>query len=147
MAKNITCGILIFLLALTILFIGFKESNDSSQAEDGLNIYSASLAIGPVDYINNTSMQVVDYEFVVSNLGNKEVYLGYVEPLFKKDFSPRILNEDRKIVVNQTIKPNSAINVKGQVEFNDSGLSKEQISNFTYIYSINIESTKSVPFP
>ena len=138
---------LIFLLALIILFIGFTEKNDSSQAENGLEIIEATQAIGSVDGVNDTRVLVYNYDFLIYNRGNEEVNLDSVEPLFQKDFSSRVITEDHKIVGNKTIKPHSSIHVKGQVEFNASGLSKEQILILHGIYSVNVTSTKTLLFP
>jgi hypothetical protein len=144
--KNLTCGFLLLLLVLTILFIGFKENYDSSQGEDELNIVEATLTSGSVESVNNTSIQTYNYDFVLYNAGNEEVYLASVEPLFTKDFLARVLTEDHKIVGNRTIGPNSTIHVNGQVEFDVSGLSKEQSLNLDRIYSVNVTSTKTLPF-
>ncbi len=147
MNKNLICGILIFLLTLTILFIGFKENYDSSQTEDGLKIVEATLVLGSVEGVNNTSIQTYNYDFALYNEGSEEVYLDSIEPLFSKDFLARVLTEDHKIIGNRTIGPHSTIRVKGQVEFNASGLSKKQILNLARIYSVNVTSTKTLPFP
>jgi hypothetical protein len=63
--KNLTCGILILLLALTILLVAVKENNDSAQAEGGLEIVEAEEASGPVDGANNTSIEVYTYDFAL----------------------------------------------------------------------------------
>lgn|GEM_PF-3037665 len=145
--KNLTYWILIFLLVLIVLFIGFKENYDSSQVEDGLKVVEAMLTSGSVESVNNTSIQTYNYDFALYNSGNEEICLDSVEPLFTKEFLARILTEDHKIIGNKTIRPNSTIHVKGQVEFNASGLLKEQSLNLDRIYSVNVTSTKTLPFP
>lgn len=145
--KNLICNILIFLLVLAILFIGLKENSNSSQAEDGLKIVAATEVLGSIDSANNTSIQSFTYDFVLYNEENEEIHLDSVEPIFTKDILARVLTENHEIIGNKTISPNSTICVKGQVEFNASGLSKEQILNLDYIYSINITSTKTLLFP
>jgi len=148
MTKNFTYEILISLIALIILFSGCTEINDSSQAEDGLKIVESTQTIGAAADVNNTSIQVYSYNFILYNGENEEVYIDSVEPLFTKNFSAKVLTEDHKIVVNETIKPNSSIVIKGQVEFNTLGLSKEQIFGLEpYTYGINISSTKTIPYP
>lgn len=146
MTKNLTCGILIFLLALTILLVAIKENNDSSRAEDGLEIVEAEEASGPVDGINNTSIEAYTYDFLLYNGGTEEVYLDSVEPLFRKELSARVLTEDHKIVGNKTLKPHSSIHVKGNAEFNLSGLSKEQYLTLDHIQSVNVTVTKTLLF-
>lgn len=145
--KNLICNILIFLLVLAILFIGLKENSNSSQAEDGLKIVAATEVLGSIDSANNTSIQSFTYDFVLYNEENEEIHLDSVEPIFTKDILARVLTENHEIIGNKTISPNSTICVKGQVEFNASGLSKEQILNLDHIYSINITSTKTLLFP
>ena len=147
MTKNLTRGFLIILLVLTILFIGFKENYDSSQAEDGLKIVEATLTLGSVDNVNDTSIQAYNYDFALYNGGNEKIYLDSIELLFTKDFLARVLTEDHKIIDNKTLRPHSTIHVKGQVEFNVSGLSKEQSLNLDRIYSVNVTSTKTLLFP
>jgi hypothetical protein len=146
MTKNSTCGILIFLLALTILFVAIKENNDSYQVEGGLEIVESEDALGPVDDVNNASIEAYTYDFALYNGGNEEVYLDSVEPLFRKDLSARIITEDHKIVGNKTMKPHSTTHVKGQAEFNVSGLSEKQNLTLDHIYSVNVTLTKTLLF-
>ncbi|MCO5382223.1 MAG: hypothetical protein NHB15_09170 [Methanosarcina barkeri] len=70
MTKNLTRGFLIILLVLTILFIGFKENYDSSQAEDGLKIVETTQTLGSVENVNDTSIQTYNYDFALYNGGN-----------------------------------------------------------------------------
>jgi hypothetical protein len=128
------------------LFVGLKENNNSSQAEDGLKIVSATVVLGSIDSANNTSIQAFNYDFVLYNEKNEEIHLDSVEPVFTKDILARVLAENHEIIGNKTISPNSTISVKGQVEFNASGLSKEQILNLDYINGINVTSTKTLLF-
>lgn len=145
--ENLIRNILLFLLVLAILFNGFKENSNSSQAEDGLKIVAATVVLGSIDSANNTSIQSFNYDFVLYNEENEQIHLDSVEPIFTKDLSARVLTENHKIIGNKTISPNSTIRVEGQVEFNASGLSKEQILNLDHIYSINVTSTKTLLFP
>lgn len=145
--KNLIRNILIFLLVLAILFVGIKENINFSRAEDGLKIVSATEVLGSIDSVNNTSIQSFTYDFVLYNEKNEEIHLDSVEPIFTKDILARVLTENHEIIGNKTISPNSTISVKGQVEFNASGLSKEQILNLDYINGINVTSTKTLLFP
>ncbi len=145
--KNLIRNILIFLLVLDIiLFVELKENSNSSQAEDGLKIVSVTEVLGPIDSTNNTSIQSFTYDFVLYNEKNGEIHLDSVEPIFTKDILARVLTENHEIIGNKTINSNSTICVKGQVEFNASGLSKEQILNLDYINGINVTSTKTLLF-
>lgn len=145
--KNLMRNILIFLLVLDIiLFVELKENSNSSQAEDGLKIVSTTEVLGPIDSVNNTSIQAFNYDFVLYSEENEEIHLDSVEPIFTKDLLTRVITEDHEIIGNKTISPNSTISVKGQVKFNASGLSKEQILNLDPIYSVNVTSTKTLLF-
>lgn len=153
MTRDLTCLALIFLLFLIIFFGAIKEYNDSPQTEGGLEIVESEGASGPVDSVNNssdgvdnTSIEAYSYNFALYNGGNEEIYLDSVEPIFRKDLAVRILTEDHEIVGNKTMKPHSTVHVKGQAEFNVSGLSKEQLSTLDYIYSVNVTSTKTLLF-
>lgn len=148
MTKQFTYGILISLIALIIFFSGCAEINDSSQVKNGLKIVECVYAFGGVEGFNNTSIQAYSYTFTIYNEENEEVYIDSIEPLFTKNISERVLTEDHKIVVNETLKPNSSIQIQGQVEFNASGLSKEQIFGLEpYIYAVNVSSTKTLSLP
>lgn len=145
--KNLMRNILIFFLVLDIiLFVELKENSNSSQAEDRLKIVSTTEVLGPIDSENNTSIQAFNYDFVLYNEENEEIHLDSVEPIFTKDLLTRVITEDHEIIGNKTISPNSTISVKGQVKFNASGLSKEQILNLDPIYSVNVTSTKTLLF-
>jgi hypothetical protein len=146
MTRDLTCLVLIFLLFLTIFFVAIKEYDESPQTEGGLEIVESEGASGPVDGVNNTSIEVYSYDFALYNGENEEIYLDSVEPIFGKDMAVRTLTEDHEIVGNKTIKPHSTVHVKGQAKFNVSGLSKEQLSNLDYIYSVNVTSTKTLLF-
>jgi hypothetical protein len=144
MTRDLTCMALIFLSFLIIFFVAIKEYNDSPQIEGGLEIVESEGATGPVDDVNNTSIEVYSYDFALYNGGNEEIYLDSVEPIFGKDLEKRVLSEEHNIFGNKTIKPHSTVHVKGQAEFNVSGLSKEQILALDYIYSVNVTSTKNL---
>lgn len=145
--KNLMRNILIFLLVLDIiLFVELKENSNSSQAEDRLKIVSSTVVLGPIDSTNNTSIQAFNYDFVLYSEENEEIHLDSVEPIFTKDLLTRVITENHEIIGNKTISPNSTISVKGQVEFNASDLSKEQILNLDPIYSVNVTSTKTLLF-
>ena len=146
MNKNFTYGVLIFLSFLTIFLVVIEEYNDSSQAEDGLKIIEATETLGPIYSVNNTTIQAYTYDFVLYNDENEEIYLDSIELLFTKYFLARVLTENHKIIGNKTMKPHSTVHVKGQVEFNASGLSKEQLLNLDHIYSVNVTSTKTLLF-
>lgn len=147
MDKNITHWILIFLLVLTILlFIGFKENYDSFQTEDGLKIVEATITSSSAESVNGTNIQTYNYDFALYNGGTEEIFLDSVEPLFTKEFLARVIAK-YQVIGDKTIRPNSTIHVKGKVEFNVSGLSKEQSLNLDRIYSVNVTSTKTLPFP
>lgn len=128
------------------MFVELKENSNSSQAEDGLKIVSTTEVLGSIDSTNNTSIQAFNYDFVLYNEENEEIHLDSVEPIFTKDLLTRVITEDHEIIGNKTISPNSTISVKGQVKFNASGLSKEQILNLDPIYSVNVTSTKTLLF-
>jgi len=144
MTRNLNCGVLIFFLFLTIFLVAIKEDNDSSQSESGLEIVESEGALGSVDGVNNNSIEAYTYAFVLYSGGNEEIYLDSVEPIFEKDLAVSIIAKNHEIVGNKTMKPHSTIRVKGQAEFNVSGLSKEQISTLDIIYSVNVTSTKTL---
>jgi hypothetical protein len=110
-----------------------------------LKIVEATITSGSVESVNSTNIQTYNYDFALYNGGNEEIFLDSVEPCFTKEFLARVIAEDQ-IIGNKIIRPNSTIHVKGQVEFNGSGLSKEQSWNFSRIYSVNVTSTKTLPF-
>jgi len=88
------------------------------------------------------------YNYILYNQGPERVYINTAEPLFKKDFLIKVIPKKHKILVNKMLEPDSSILIGGQVEFNASNLTKEQISSLEpYIYAINITSTKTIAFP
>jgi hypothetical protein len=118
------------------------------EAEKGLNITESTYAVGAASEANNGEIQVFSYNYTLYNQGPERVYIDTAEPLFKKDFLTKVIPKQHKILVNKTLEPDSSILIGGQVEFNASNLTKEQISSLEpYIYAINITSTKTIAFP
>ncbi|MGB9928931.1 MAG: hypothetical protein ACPK85_11090 [Methanosarcina sp.] len=147
MNRNIAFILSILFVLLILLFSGCTET-DNSQKEDGLNIVDSTYAIGTAADSNKIDTQVFSYNFTLFNGEDKKTYIESIEPLFDKDFLAVIFSEDNKIFVGKTIEPHSSILIKGQVKFNSSGLSKQEITGFDpYIYGVNVTSTKTIKYP
>lgn len=117
--------ILIFIL---IIFVASSCSDHIQKYSDSLSISNLNYGIREIDQ-KDQHEKILEYDLTVTNLSSTKVYLiKSVEPLFQD-------NEINSIKdVEKIIKPNTSINIKGQVKVNDLNLT---------ITSINIVSKET----
>jgi hypothetical protein len=79
---------------------------------------------------------------------SQQIHVDAVGPVFRQDFSDRLLAADSPIDVNKTMYPNSTILVEGKVIFDATGLTKEEIlEHGPLIDHVEIRSTEIIPYP
>lgn len=117
------------------------------QVPDGMRVPEMSTHMRAVDE-NNTDMHIFFYDIILYNSGDEEVYVNSVEPVFSENFSKMVLVDKNIIVVDKIINGTSSVEVSGHVEFNTTGLSKEEILDSTEenIIGYSISSTETTYF-
>lgn len=146
MNRNNIFWILLIFVGFVMGYIGGMGLNDPSQ-QDELKIVESTTSIGAVDE-NDPRIQIYSYNFTLYNGRDEEIYLDSIEPLFNEGISNRLLTDDPKLSSNKIIDPKSSIQFDGQVQFNATDLSKEEIIALEpFIIGVNISSTKTLFFP
>ncbi len=114
---------------------------------DNLLITESTAAIGALNE-TNIDQQLYSYSFVLYNGKSQQIHIDAVEPVFRQDFSGRLLAAGSPIDVNKTMHPNSSILVEGQVIFDATGLTKEEILKYgPLIDHVEVRSTEIIPYP
>lgn len=146
MNRTLAYAIVFLLIGLVV---GYSASMipSADEGSEGLEIPHTSSSIGSVDP-DNSDRQLFSYEFDLYNYEDGSIYLSSVEPVFSDEFSKRILTSDTAISVDRNIDSGSSITLGGQVEFNATGLSKDEIIGMEpFILGMRLSSTEILPFP
>lgn len=146
MDRTLIFGIILFLLGLTV-GLSIPWETGGAAEEDILCIPGSTHTMGSPG-ANNSGLQLYSYNYTLYNSGSQGIYVRYVEPVFDEEFEKLVVSEDRSIYVNKSIGPESAIQVSGDVEFNMTDLSKEDILDIEYLTTgIEVNSVFTLPFP
>lgn len=146
MDRTLIFGIVLFLFGLMV-GLSIPWETDSAVPEDVLSIPGSTHTMGSADG-NSSDLQLYSYNYTLYNSGRQGIYVRYVEPVFNKEFEKLVISEDRRIYVNKSIGPESAIQFSGNVEFNMTGLSKEDILEIEHLTTgIEVNSVFTLPFP
>ncbi|AFV25213.1 hypothetical protein Mpsy_3014 [Methanolobus psychrophilus R15] len=112
-----------------------------------LRITESSAAIGMFNE-SNSDQQLYSYSFLLHNGRDQSVHIDTVEPVFGADIASRIITENKSLDINRTVSPDSSITVEGQVVFDTTGLTKEDIFGFEpFIDRVAVRSTEIVDHP
>ena len=94
----------------------------------------------------NSNLQVVSYNLNLHNPGPNPVALKWLEPVLKDPISRRALDKDLRVIVNQTIAPNSTLAVSGKFTFDSKGLTKVDIASWNSFFSgVTFSSEQTIP--
>ncbi len=135
-------GISIFLsLLMTGCNTFYCRSDKDSQT--GLQIYSKTTSLGSID--NNFDTQRFSYSIYLTNEDSKKQYVKWIEPVLGDSFAKRVTNQDLKVNVNKPIEANETIEIEGELVFDSSDLSKQDIFDLEpYITDIKVVSEKVI---
>ena len=95
----------------------------------------------------NSDTQIVSYEVTVHNAGTNDIALDWIEPVLQDSVSSRALEQNLRVMVNETVTPNSTLAVKGSFAFDASGLTKADMDNWRFIDQIRLSSERTIPVP
>jgi hypothetical protein len=119
-------------------------SNPTGPLSSGLQVIDVRTTIGGPQA--KTGTQDVSYKVTLLNPGPDKVTLVWVKPVVKDPVSQNILENDIRVMVNQTIAPNSQIVVSGTFSFDSRGFSKLEIPSLGSIFSgMMIASEQTLP--
>jgi hypothetical protein len=139
--------VLLFCMVLVVFVLAGCSSfasNPTGAISSGLQVIDVRTTIGGPQA--KTGTQDVSYKVTLLNPGPDKVTLVWVKPVVKDPVSQNILENDIRVMVNQTIAPNSQIVVSGTFSFDSRGFSKLEIPSLGSIFSgMMIASEQTLP--
>jgi len=117
----------------------------TSSQPSGLQISDMTVSVGAAE--RNSDTQIVSYEVTVHNAGTNDIALDWIEPVLQDSVSSRALEQNLRVMVNETVTPNSTLAVKGSFAFDASGLTKADMDNWRFIDQIRLSSERTIPVP
>jgi hypothetical protein len=146
MDKTLLYCIIAFIAGVLVGIGPFMLVAEPAMIEE-LMITEGTAAIGALNE-TNIDQQLYSYSFVLYNGKGQTVHIDDVGPVFRKDISGRLLAAGTPINVNKTMHPNSSILVEGQIVFDATGLTKEEILEYMpLIDHVEVRSTEIILYP
>jgi hypothetical protein len=122
-----------------------SKSTPTGMLTSGIQIMDLRSTVGLAE--ENVNQQVVSYNVTLLNPGPDAVTLLWLEPVLQDPISKRVLDKNLRIMVDQTMAPNSPLVVTGTFNFDTSGLTKTEIASWGSFFSgvtISSEQTLSL---
>jgi len=121
--------ILGFLILIALVLSGCGSStNHATPAAGGISVTDMVTSIGGVN--NDTSQQVISFKITLISAEPAAVTIHSIKFTLANEFDKRILSGDRQVTVEKSIEPNATIEINGELKFDASGVSKDQISGW-----------------
>ena len=121
--------ILGFLILIALVLTGCGSStNHGNPAAGGISVTDMSTSIGSVN--NDASQQAISFKITLKNAEPKAVIIHSIKLTLANGFDTRILSGDHQVTVEKSIEPEATIEISGQLIFDASGVSKDQISGW-----------------
>jgi hypothetical protein len=117
----------VLLLAIVAILLLFSScaSPDSGSGKSEITTPRANLSIGVNP--DNVADQHLSYTIMLQNNGVTDVIVHSVEPVLLEAFAAKTNDKDLKVTVDKTVAPKAYIEVSGQIQFDATGMTKEQI--------------------
>ena len=131
-------------LLSVISILALSVACDKADPPTGVKITVLSSSLGMVE--GNPNQQRLSYSMSIVNNTEDDVYITNVTPELSD--STIILSDDAdNFIVNQTLTPNSYINVNGEIILGTNSMTKEEIAASSTITGVNIESSVVIKVP
>ena len=133
-----------FLLVMVSLVI-LSAACTKTVSSSAIFVGSVSSSIASID--KEFQQQVISYTILVENKSGNEIFISKVTPEFSSIANNQISDPKNSTIINKPISPYTSVNVTGELVFNSSSLTKEEISSALTITSVKIEyqSTLNIP--
>jgi|WetSurMetagenome_2_1015567.scaffolds.fasta_scaffold155294_3 hypothetical protein len=116
------------LIFLILILAGCSSSTTPNISSMG-GIWATNISTSIGSKNNDVSQQVITYQITLQNREPMAVTVHSVMLLFPKELDLRI-KSDRNVTLENTIASKGTIHINGQVEFDATGVTKEQISGW-----------------
>jgi hypothetical protein len=139
------------ILMVVSLIGGCRQQNTFNTSQpNGIFISLASTSIGAEEKngVINKDVQVLSYNFAVTNNTNSKVYINSIKPIFEPNFAKNVVSKDTEITIQKELLPNSSITIEGsKIKFDAKGMTKEQIAELSpYITDIRVNFEETLGF-
>jgi predicted NUDIX family phosphoesterase len=122
-------GILTIVFVLSVLLAGCSKTVNVPEVQrPGIEISSMVTGIGAVN-ANDTehNTQRFSYSISLTNHEKNEVIIKEITLVLTPEFEKILITKQLTVQVNKTITPKSSIEIKGYLDFNAKGMSKDDI--------------------
>jgi len=122
----LSIALLMILITILLLFAGCSR-NDALNKQ-GIDIAGSTSSIGAVgENTNDFDTQSYKYAFTLTNNEAADITIVSAEPVLSEKFLERVSDGDTTIQVNRVVSQGESIEVTGEIIFDATGLTKEQI--------------------
>jgi hypothetical protein len=118
----------IITILISIMLLTACTTNKLSVEQRGIEINGVTTSIGAVDdNVKDFDTQSYKYTIFLTNNDKEELTILSIEPTLNSKLISRILSEETLVSVNKTIRSEESLEVTGEIIFDASGLTKEEI--------------------
>ncbi len=117
---------LVYATAVILLLVFTAGCAESQQSSKGLQISSMTSAMGSVDP-DKFDEQKLSFTINLCNDSDQDTYISFLEPLLTADINGRIISGDTRVEVKKKVAASDSIGVDGEIVFDSSDLSKQDI--------------------
>ncbi|MDP2855994.1 MAG: hypothetical protein Q8N90_02610 [bacterium] len=135
---------LLAIIALSLL-AGSCTSTEAELVKSEISIPQISSSIGGNP--NNFAEQHCSYRVTLQNNGVTDVTVRSIEPILSEAFAAKAKGKDFKVTVDTTVAPKTFVEISGEIQFDATGMTKEQIAAMPFFKGIKINTDKVLPIP
>lgn len=118
----------IIAIIISTMLLTACTTNKSSAKQLGIEISSITTSIGAVeDNVKDFNKQSYKYTIYLTNNEKEDLTILSIEPTLNSKLNSRILSEEILVSVNKTIRSQESLEITGELIFDASGLTKEEI--------------------
>lgn len=144
MSKKSIITIIISMVFVFVFYIGHRSADFKIQTKAGLKVNGWSSGLGS---ISETDLDKTKFSYSINltNENGKIIFIKSIQPLVNETIKSKVLSKEIVVNVDKEIKPNEAIEIKGEIIFDTKGLTKSDIVKFEpFITDIKVSTEETV---
>jgi len=138
---------LVLAIILSLIIVGCSRTGNVENTQStGLDISSMVTGIGAIDTNDNShDIQRFSYTINLTNNDKDTAFIKDVTLVLPKEFEQTLITKQLTVDVNKDISTNSTVEIKGSLDFNAKGLSKDDILKLNpKILSIKVTNERTI---
>ena len=136
-------GILIASVSLNLW--GFSLLVKPSYSVIGPELRITGMMAGSGRANGTTFEEVYQYDITLHNGNKDDIYITHIDPIINSKLSDRLLTDDNKVIVEETLASETAVVISGEFSYNAKDISKEEMISWNPIVEgIKIYSEKTL---